>query len=154
MIALNAENENTVMALNAETKKWGWLWTPKLRMWLWMSIKKPMMALNIETEKRQWWLWTPKLGSDSDSERRNQGCDSECQFENRWWLWTSKLKSDGGSERRQLEKWLWTPKWKMWHDDSECRKSWMDGGSERQTARKQCGGNMPQCGMLLQISNC
>ena len=23
--------ENTVMALNAETKKWWWLWTPKLR---------------------------------------------------------------------------------------------------------------------------
>ncbi len=42
----------------------------------------------------------------------------------------------------------------MWHDDSEYFKPWMNGGSERQTARKQCGGNMPQCGMPLQISNC
>ena len=70
-------------------------------------------------------------------------------------------RSDDDDSERQTKKWLWTPNWKMWHDDSECRnrgcdsecrKPWMNGGFERQTARKQCGRNMPQCGMSLQIS--
>ena len=32
---------------------------------------------------------------------------------------------------------------KVWHDDSEWRKQWMNGGSERQTARKRWEENTP-----------
>ena len=40
----------------------------------------------------------------------------------------------------------------VWHDDFKCRKHWMNGGSERQTARKWWGRNMPQCSMPPQCS--
>ena len=53
-----------------QTEKWWWLWTSKSRMRLWMSIWKPMMALNAET-KKWWWHWTPNWKHGDGSERRN-----------------------------------------------------------------------------------
>ena len=50
MMALNVETENTTMiASNTDTDEW-WLWTPKLKMRLWMSNYGVMMALIAETE--------------------------------------------------------------------------------------------------------
>ena len=139
---------------------------------LWTSNEKLTMALNAKTGSR-WWLWTPNEAKHG-SEHRNRGRKSELQTRKWWWwLWTPKLKSDGGSERRTTRKWwLWTPtkmRWWLWTPIWECdserqtRKWWWwlwtlklksDGGSERRTTRKWWEGNMPQCGMPLQISIC
>ena len=55
------QNWEVMMALNAETKKWWWLWTPKLRSNDGFECQnwEAMMTLNIETE------------NDDGSERRN-----------------------------------------------------------------------------------
>ena len=70
----------------------------------------------------------------------------------RWWLWTPNEAKHGSEHRNRGRKselqtrkwwwWLWTLKLKS------------DGGSERRTTRKWWEGNMPQCGMPLQISIC
>ena len=54
-----SERRNQECDSERQTEEWRWLWTPRLKMWLWMSIWKPMMALNAE------------LKSDND--------DSECR---------------------------------------------------------------------------
>ena len=157
-------NWKPMMALNAKTQKrqW-WLWTPKLK------------SDNDGSERQHWEVITMALNAerrcDDGSEHRNRECDSERQTRKWWWLWTPKrsetwlwapkLRSDALNVETEKLWWLWTPKTgevalnaklKVWHDDSECRKPWMNGGSERQTARKWWGGNMPQCSIPPQCS--
>ena len=78
--------------------------------------KATMMALNAEIEKGQRWLWTSKLGSNDGSERRN-------------WEAVMALNAKTGKVALNTEL-------NVWHDDFECHKPWMNGGSECQTARK------------------
>ena len=137
MMTLNAEIEecdNDGSEHQNRKMWWGWLWTPKLK----------NATLNI------------KLKTNDGSERRNRDSDSECQTKKWWWwLWTSNWKHDDDSERRNWETMVaLNAKWRSGSDDSECRKLQMNSGSKRQTARKWWGGNMPQCGMTLQISIC
>ena len=168
-----SERQNRECNSERQTRKWWWCWMSKPKMrwgWLWTLILRSDNDGFERRTKMWWWLWMSKLRSDNDgSERRTKICNGfERQNESRQWLWTPKRRC--GSERRngwcndaerQSEKrrWLWTPneevalnvELKVWHDDSECRKPRMNDGSERQTARKWWGGNMPQCGMTLQI---
>ena len=126
-MALNAKTGNVVMALNAETKKWWWLWTPKPKMrwwWLWMPRLKMLMALNAKTEnangsERRDWDYDSGRRTETTAlnAKRKMNSGSEHQMENEQRM--SKWKR--GSERQmekvalnaKLEKWLWTPNRKM-----------------------------------------
>ena len=82
-----------------------------------------------------------KRRCDNGFERRNRESNGfERWTKMRRWLWMPKRGSDSERQTRKWWWWLWTLKLKS------------DGGSERRTTRKWWEGNMPQCGMPLQIS--
>ena len=93
--------ENVMMALNVETKKWWWLWMPKLknnggfesRNW------EMMVTLNAETEKR-WWLWTPELETNDDFEHQTKDMALNVKLK----VWCHDSEGWTRNERR-----LWTP---------------------------------------------
>ena len=97
-MALNTKLRTDIPESQTE-KEWWWLWTPKLKVRLWTSNWKPMMALNAKTENA---TLNIKLGSNDDFERQNWECDSERQTE-KWCLWTPKLRSGDGFEHRNWE---------------------------------------------------
>ena len=157
IMALNAETENTTrIALNTDTDEW-WLWTPNEDAMMALNTETRKATLNVklgndggsarrnwecdEDSSEHWYWWVMALNAkrrcDDDSERRTkmrwwlwtlkprnvtmmalnaktENVTLNVELKTRWRLWTSKLRNDGGS------------------DDSECRKSRMNGGSERQ----------------------
>ena len=153
IMALNAKWK-ILMALNAETKKWWWLWMPKLRIdngserRNWEAI---MMALNVETENedgsehRYWEVIMMALDAkwrcDDGSKRWNRECDidgSESQnwrcdedgFEHRYW---EVIMMDLNAERRcngsechaETKTRLWMPKRRYGSESQNEARQWL-----------------------------
>ena len=86
------------------------------------------MALNAKTGSV---TLNIKLGSTDGSEHRNWECDNDGSENQNW-----KYDEDG-SERLYWEVLALNAELKAWHGDSECRKSWMNGGPERRMDSKR-----------------
>ena len=98
-----------MVALNAETKKRWWLWTPKLRNDGGFERRnwKVMVALNAETEKR-WWLWMLKRRCGYERQNWEMMVALNAGTKKRWWLWmpnekqtmalNAKMKMNNGFE--------------------------------------------------------
>ena len=101
--------------------------------------RKDTVALNAKLERDN--------GSEHQNRRDGSKCWTRVNYSSERWNWEMMVALNAKTGEVALNAEL-----KVWHDDSESRKQWMNGGSKRQTARKRWGGNMPQCSMSPQPS--